>query len=451
MEAAMEAVEKTATESTVNEPGSKTIQGPAPHHEKPSKVHPELLPTKRTPTNVRSIALLAAFTTAVAGGSYWWLNRVPIEETEDSFVTGHIHQLGARVSGTVIAVPVQDNQHVKAGETLVKIDPKDFQNSLETAKAAAVKASWQALEAQTSIIKNTRAAESQQYQANSELASANAQVDRAKSILSETTLGVTLAGVQIKQRQAELVRADSDFQRYQSLVEDRAATTQAYEKAKQDKDVAETNLQAAQENYKQAKLRVDQAKQALLDAQSNVERAKGAAQSALAAQAETESSKHALSMQQAAFKQAQSETTNAANQLSYTSIVAPISGRVGHRTVEVGQQIERGQALLSVVSDEKWIVANFKETQLSKMRPGQEVEIHVDALPQKIFKGHVDSMAPASGAQFALLPPDNASGNFTKVVQRVPVKIVFEPESIKGYEDRLTPGMSARPEVHVDK
>ncbi|MFA6211059.1 MAG: HlyD family secretion protein [Candidatus Obscuribacterales bacterium] len=415
------------------------------------KIVTEPRPTKRTPTNLRSIAIAATLLLAMAGGTYWWLNRTPIEETEDSFVTGHIHQLGARVSGTVIAVPVQDNQHVQSGETLVKIDPKDFQNSLETAKAAAIKASWQALEAKTSIIKNTRAAESQQYQANSELASANAQVDRAKSIVSETTLGVTLAAVQIKQRQAELVRAASDYERYQSLVEDRAATTQAYEKAKQDKDVAESNLQAAQENYKQAKLRVEQAKQALLDAQSNVERAKGAAQSALAARAETESSKHNLSMQQAALLQAETETTNAANQLSYTSIVSPIAGRVGHKTVEVGQQIERGQALLSVVSDDKWIVANFKETQLSKMTVGQEVEIHIDALPQKIFKGHVESIAPASGAQFALLPPDNATGNFTKVVQRVPVKIVFEPHSIKGYENRLTPGMSARPEVHVDK
>ncbi|CAN5420510.1 HlyD family secretion protein [soil metagenome] len=420
--------------------------------ETPPKIHPELEPVKKKPgKSLRPLIMAVTVGVIGAAGAYWWFTHTPSEETDDSFITGHIHQLSARISGTVIAVPVQDNQHVTAGEMLVKIDPRDYQNSLDTAKAAAIKARWQALEAETSIVKNSRTAESQQYQANSEIASANAQVDRARSILSETNLGVTMAGVQIKQRQAELTRAASDYARYQSLVEDRAATTQAYEKARQDKEVAETNLQGAQENFKQAKLRVEQAKQALLDSQSNVERAKGAAQSALAAKAETESSKHALSMQEAAFLQAQTETQNAANQLSYTNVVAPINGRVGHKTVEVGQQIERGQALMSVVSDEKWVVANFKETQLSKMHPGQEVEISIDAFPEKKFKGHVDSMAPASGAQFALLPPDNATGNFTKVVQRVPVKIVFEPESIKGYEDRLAPGMSVKPEVRIDR
>jgi len=136
-------------------------------------------------------------------------------------------------------------------------------------------------------------------------------------------------------------------------------------------------------------------------------------------------------------------------QLSYTKLTAPVTGKVGHRTVELGQQIERGQALMSVVSDEKWVVANFKETQLGRMRPGQKVDIKIDAFPKAHFHGVIDSISPASGAQFALLPPDNASGNFTKVVQRLPVKIVFDKESIKGYENLIAPGMSVIPEVHV--
>jgi membrane fusion protein (multidrug efflux system) len=162
-----------------------------------------------------------------------------------------------------------------------------------------------------------------------------------------------------------------------------------------------------------------------------------------------ETAKNDILVQQAASKQAQAQYDNAMTQLSYTNIVAPVSGRVGHRTVELGQQVERGQALLSIVSDEKWVMANFKETDLHGMRPGQPVDVKVDAIPDKVFHGKVESISPASGAQFSLLPPDNASGNFTKVVQRIPVKIVFDSESIKGYEDILAPGMSSEVEVHV--
>jgi membrane fusion protein, multidrug efflux system len=140
---------------------------------------------------------------------------------------------------------------------------------------------------------------------------------------------------------------------------------------------------------------------------------------------------------------------HATTQLSYTNITAPITGRVGHRTIEVGQQIERGQALLSIVSDEKWVVANFKETQLGRMRPGQAVDIKIDAYPQARVTGRIESISPASGAQFAMLPPDNATGNFTKVVQRVPVKIVLNKDTLKGYENLLAPGMSVVPSVHV--
>ena len=180
-------------------------------------------------------------------------------------------------------------------------------------------------------------------------------------------------------------------------------------------------------------------------------KAQAATQTADAAQADAEASKRTYERQQAMAKQAEAQYDNAKTQLSYTDVVAPVSGKVGAKTVEVGQHVERGQAMLSIVSDEKWVVANFKETQLTKMRVGQEVEVKIDAFPNKVFKARVDSISPASGAQFALLPPDNATGNFTKVVQRISVKIVFDRESLKGYEDLLTPGMSVVAEVHVGK
>jgi membrane fusion protein (multidrug efflux system) len=136
-------------------------------------------------------------------------------------------------------------------------------------------------------------------------------------------------------------------------------------------------------------------------------------------------------------------------QLSYTTVTAPSPGRIGRKQVEVGQRVQPGQPLLALVEVSPWIVANFKETQLERMRPGQPVEIKVDAYPGRIFRGYVESFSPASGAQFALLPPENATGNFTKIVQRVPVKIVFDPESIKGFESMLLPGMSVVPTVDV--
>lgn len=425
-----------------------------------TKSHPELVdleskqPEFNTPVkrkkNPLAIGLAAFVVLAVGGGTFvWWQHASSVEETDDAFITGRVHQLSSRVSGTVSQLLVNDNQHVKQGDVLLRIDPKDFQISLATAKAAATQAELKTYEVQSNIVANQRQAEARRFEAESAVASADAGVDKAKAMLSETKFGVALAATEIKQRQAELTRCIADFERYKSLVQDRAATMQSFERAKQDKDVAEANLQAAQEAYKQSQSRVHQAMQAVANAQADVIRAKGSAQSAAAAAAQMEMSKRNLSVQEAAADKAQSEVNNAATQLSYTSVTAPITGRVGHRTVEIGQQIERGQALMSIVSDEKWVVANFKETQLSRMRLGQAVDIKIDAYPNAHVTGTVDSISPASGAQFALLPPDNATGNFTKVVQRVSVKIVLNKDSLKGLENLLAPGMSVIPSVKV--
>ncbi len=416
----------------------------------PESHHPEVVTPVQKKRNPLALGLAALAVIGVSVGTYaWWQHASSFVETDDAFITGRVHQLSSRVSGTVSELLVDDNQHVKQGEVLLRIDPKDLQISLATAQAAAAQAELKTFEVQSNIVANQRQAEARRFEAESAVASANAGVDKAKAMLSETKLGVTLAATAIKQRQAELTRCIADYERYKSLVQDRAATAQSFERAKQDKDVAEANLQAAQEAYKQSQMRVHQATQAVADAQADVIRAKGSAQSAAAATAQMEMSRRNLSVQEAAAEKAKSEVNHATTQLSYTSVTAPITGRVGHRTVEVGQQIERGQALMSIVSDEKWVVANFKETHLAKMRPGQEVDIKIDAYPNAHITGKVESISPASGAQFALLPPDNATGNFTKVVQRVPVKIVLNKETLKGFEELLAPGMSVVPSVKV--
>jgi membrane fusion protein (multidrug efflux system) len=407
------------------------------------------LPKKGANKLVPKLLIGAVAISALVGGYFWLQHAMSIEGTDDAYITGHVHQLSARVAGYVTKIAVDDNDHVKAGQTLVTIDPKDYQLSAESAKAAALKAQWQTIEAKSDILTNTRQADSQSLQALSAIGSAQAQIHRAQESLNDAKLGVILAKTAITQRQSELTRAIADYERYKSLVDDRAVTTQSYDKAKQDKEVAQANLDGAQATYNQMLVKVKEAEQSLLDTKTNAVKARGMQASAAAAIAATTASEKNVSVQQAAAEQAEVQYKNALTQLSYTKVLAPIEGTVGHKTVEVGQQIEKGQALMSIVSDEKWVVANFKETQLGRMHVGQEVEIKVDRLPGKTFMGRVQSLSPASGAQFSMLPPDNASGNFTKVVQRIPVKIVFDKDSIKGSETMLAPGMSVVAEVHL--
>lgn len=435
-------------ETTMTE--SEKAGSNAPVNKGVAAVHPELQVKPKKRKSLLGLAVGATIAVGCAiGGFAWWQHAMSYEETDDATIVGRVHQLSSRVDGTVIKLLAKDNEHVTQGQLLVQIDPKDYQLNVDTMKAATAEAELKTQELQSNIVANERAASAREFEAESAVASARAGVDKADSALSETKLGVALAKTAIKQREAELTRVVSDFERYKSLVQDRAATMQSFEKAKQDKEVAEANLQAAHEAYKQALTRVQQATQALADARAEVTRAQGAAQNAASAAAQTEMSKKSLVMQGATVDKAKSQLANAMTQLSYTNVTAPVTGRIGHRTVEVGQQIERGQALMSIVSDDKWVVANFKETQLNRMRPGQDVDLKVDAFPNVHFKGKVDSISPASGAQFALLPPDNATGNFTKVVQRVSIKIVFDKNSTKGYDDLLAPGMSVIPEVHV--
>jgi membrane fusion protein (multidrug efflux system) len=244
---------------------------------------------------------------------YFLYDVIIHESTDDAYTTGHVHNIAARVTGTVLKVNVDDNELVKQGEVLVVLDPTDFE-------------------------------------------------------------------VQVAQAGANYAKAKADDERAQKLQGNGAISQQDYD-------------------------------------QFN-----------------------------AALQVAAAQLKDARDQLVYTTIMAPADGRIGHKSVESGERITAGSALMAVVED-VWVVANFKETQLGKMRVGQSATIDIDAIPGKTFRGFVDSWSPGSGSVFALLPPDNSTGNFTKIVQRVPVKIRFDPDSIRGYEQRIVPGLSCEPEV----
>ena len=419
---------KTADAETV---GSETVA-----HEPASK------PRKRP----MKLILAAAGVGAIAAGAFgfhWWQYASSHQETDNATVTGHIHQISARVPGTVQKVLVNDNQQVKTGQPLVVLDPRDYQIKLQQAQADLAAAQQKANSAQINIALSAKNAEATTTQSQGDLGKAQAAIAQAQAQVSEAQSGVPQAQAQLQEAKANLQKNQADYKRYTDLYSEGAISAQQRDTALQGYSVASAQVRAAEQSVQQAQSKVAQSQQAVATAQSGLTSSQGGLQQAEAKGIQTRVSQSDFSTAKSAIAQAQVALRNAQLQLSYTNVTAPTDGRIGRKTVEVGQQIQAGTPLMALVNNEYWITANFKETQLEDMRPGQQVEVKLDSFPHKTFIGRVDSLSPASGAEFALLPPDNATGNFTKVVQRVPVKIVFDPNSIKGYESMIAPGMSA--------
>ncbi|WP_374585934.1 HlyD family efflux transporter periplasmic adaptor subunit [Pseudoduganella sp.] len=347
------------------------------------------VPAAATPPNRRVLVIagLIALAALVAGGRMWYRSHHYVE-TENAYVAGHVHPVSARIAGVVTKVLVDDNQLVKAGDVIAELDPFDQQVKVEQIQAQIASVQQQIL------------------QADAQVAQVNAQA--------------SAAAAQIAQSQANLVRASQDAERYGQLY------------TSQMKAVSKAELDAA--NAARASATADVAARK---------------DSAAAAKAQIGAATSAREVLKAQVKVLQVQLKDAQQQLAYNRILAPVTGRVGKRNLEVGQRVQPGQQLVALVQDNVWVTANFKETQLADMRVGQQVHLSIDALPGKELVGRVDSFSPASGAQFALLPADNATGNFTKIVQRVPVKITLKPEDLKAYEGRLVPGMSAIAEVNI--
>ncbi|MBO1079939.1 HlyD family secretion protein [Roseomonas haemaphysalidis] len=334
---------------------------------------------------LRVVPVVLLLAAAVFGTWYWRTGRFLIE-TDDAYVQGDISVLAARISADVAAISVADNQPVKVGDLLIELDRRDLSNARDQARATLA-------EAEAAIA--TLATQETQQQA---------QIDAAQA--------------QIEQARAEQVRAASDARRTQALVGGGYASRQSSDQVVADQRKAEAAVTAAQ-----AQLSVQQQTRGVLAAQLRQAEARRAQAAAALAQAETN--------------------------LSYTAIRAPVDGIAGNRAAQLGQHVQPGQQLIAVAPapERLYVVANFKETQLPRMRPGQPVEVTVDAIPGAMFHARVDSFAPATGSQFSLLPPENATGNFTKIVQRVPVKLVLEQGQDAAALARLRPGLSVVAEV----
>ena len=337
----------------------------------------------RTGRLLRGLVLVVLLGAVATAGTLYWLHERHFESTDDAFIDANQSQIAAQISGKVVELLVDDNQHVEAGQALLTIDPRDYQVKLEQVRAAQANAAAQASEA------------------------------RAQLVLQQAQLAQNDA--QVRVAEADLDQASRDLARYRAI--DPAAIT----RQQLDQSTATT---------KSATAKLDSARQAVLGGK---------------AQLDAQQAKIAAS--DAAVRQADADIHNAELQLSYTRIVAPQAGRITRRTVNLGNYATPGQALLAIVPDQMWVTANFKETQLTLMHPGQKVEITVDAYPEDVLHGRIESLQRGTGAVFSALPAENATGNYVKVVQRVPVKILFDGDDWRKLP--LAPGLSVHPVVTV--
>jgi membrane fusion protein (multidrug efflux system) len=438
---------------------------------------PEPEPTRR-PFYKRRAVLATAAVILVVGiifGIRYWLYSRSHESTDDAFIDGHIIQVSPKASGYVTKIYVKDNQQVNAGDLIVELDARDYEVRLEQAKAALNAGLAKENEAKTNVTR-TRAATSATIQqaraavskSRSEVASSRAGAASSASRANESAAAVSTAQANLAQTQAQVVaaqaevtRTKADVDRYQELFAKDEVSRQQLDQAIAAANTANAQLSAARERVAAAEARVNEARSAqhaaaatAQQAQTQITGAQAGVNEALGrlAEANTAPQEVAVSQAQAATagattEQLRAQVAQAELELSYTKIYAPETGRITRKSVEEGALVQVGQPLLAIVPGDVWVTANFKESQIGRMAPGQAVEIKVDAYPDKTFKGHVDSIQAGTGSRFSLIPPENATGNFVKVVQRVPVKIVLdEPPDAK---HMLAPGMSAVPEVAV--
>jgi membrane fusion protein (multidrug efflux system) len=380
----------------------------------------------------RNILIVLIVIVVIAGGLFLWRYLGSYESTDDAQVDAHLYPVSARVSGYVVKVNVDDNQYVQKGAVLVEIDPKDYEVAVEQAKAnlASTEATAQSMNIDVPITTvNT----------SSQLKFAASGVEDAGAGIANSEKQLAAAQAQLDAAEANNVKAQDDLRRYKALVDKQEVAEQVYDQALAAAKASTANVAAARDNVAAGEQAVRQARSRLGQSEASQQSAETGPQQVSSTRARARAAIADVQQKRAALEQAELN-------LQYTRIVAPVSGEV-NKTVVVGLNVQPGQQLLTVVPlDEVWITANFKETQLRQMKVGQKSEIHVDSTG-KTFRGRVDSVAGATGPLFSLLPPENATGNYVKIVQRVPVKIVLDPG--ENQDHQLRPGMNVVPDVYI--
>jgi membrane fusion protein (multidrug efflux system) len=368
----------------------------------------------------------------------YYYNRV---STDDAEVDGHLVPMAAKIYGDIAEVRVDDNQPVKAGQILVSIDPRDYQARVDQAKAALALAESQSQAAQVGVPMTQETTQSYTSSADAQLANAEAEYEKAKTTYErDSTAELAMARANVEARQADNDRAQADLARMKLLVEKAEISQQQFDAYLAGARVAESELKAVKDRLIAAERGAEISKSAMLAAKAKVDQARAGVEQAQANHKQIPIKQADAAAAVAAVAQAKANLETAELDLSYTTVVAPVDGVVTKKSVEVGQIVQPGQSLLVLIPLQNiWVTANFKETQLAKVRPGQKAEIHVDMYGQT-FTGHVDSIAVATGARLSLLPPENATGNFVKVVQRIPVKILVDP--VPPDKAVLRPGMN---------
>jgi membrane fusion protein, multidrug efflux system len=424
---------------------AETVTTETPRPETPRK---DKRPARKSGKLGRILVLLAIVAVLAIAGFFLWRYLNTYESTDDAEVDGHIDAISARISGHVMDVDAEDEQLVKAGDVLVRIDPNDYQVALAKAQADLADAEAALETSRIDIPITTTNTSSQLKTATSGRVDATAFQQGTERQLNAARARLESANAQVREAQANLNKATDDERRYKLLVDKDEIPKQTYDTAVDAAAAAQATLDArkaavgeADQNVVAAQTVVDQARQRITQADATIESARTAPEQVAASQSRAKSALAQVAQRKAAVDQAKLN-------LSYCTIVAPATGIVGKKTVEIGENVSPGQQLMAVVPlEDVWVIANFKETQLSRMKPGQRAEFSVDAYG-KTYKGKVLEIGGASGSRFSLLPPENATGNYVKVVQRVPVRINLDPG--QNDDHRLRPGLSVDPKVYVE-
>ena len=381
------------------------------------------------------IVMLLFMAAVIGGASFWWIEAGKYEETDDAQVSAHMSAVSSRVAGTVTAVYVEEGQFVKTGQLIAELDSRDFENALEQAKSQEAQARAQVRASNPNVPITETSNRASISGAEAELTSAQAAVSAAERDLEA-------AEADLRQAEANAARAQADVAHYQPLAAKDEIPREQFDHVQATLQAQAAVVDSRKASVASARKTVDQRKAVVTQMEVRLREARDTAPLQVAQR------RADIVTHQATVKTMETQVARAALDLSYTRIYAPVSGIISRRTVEIGQHMNSGQQMVQIAQVENvWVTANFKETQLQRIHAGQKVTIHVDAFKQDL-NGHVDSMPAATGSISSLLPPENATGNYVKVVQRMPVRIRFEPGQ-EGLE-RLRPGMSVAPKVRME-